>query len=45
MVIKLNKMIVACVKLKTTLPNIVIKGGSGTPVISKMELFVVIALH
>ena len=43
--IKLNKMTVACVKLKVTFPNIVIRGGSGTPAISKMELFVAIALH
>ena len=38
-------MTVACVKLKVTLPNMVIRGGSGTSEISKMELFVAIALH
>ena len=44
--IKLNEMIaVTCVKLKITLPNVVVGGGSGTPVISKMELFVAMALH
>ena len=38
-------MTVACVKLKVTFPNIVIRGGSGTPAVSKMKLFVAIALH
>ena len=38
-------MVVACVKLKLTLPNIVIEGGFGMPTISKMELYVAIALH
>ena len=31
-------------KLKITLPNIVMRGGSGMPAISKMELLVVVAL-
>ena len=43
--IKLNKMTVACVKLKVICPNIVIRRGSGMSAISKMELFVAIALH
>ena len=43
--IKLNKMTVACVKLKVTLPNIVIRDRSGTSAISKMELFAGTALH
>ena len=34
-----------CVKLKVTLPNIVIRGGSGTCEIFKIEPFVTIALH
>ena len=38
-------MVVACVKLKVTLPNIIIRGGSGTSAISKMELFVATALQ
>ena len=38
-------MTVACVKLKLTLPNIVIRDGSRMPVISRMERFVAIALH
>ena len=38
-------MTVCCVKLKVTLLNIVIRGGSGMPAISKMELSVAIALH
>ena len=42
---KLNKMAIACAKLKITLPNNVIRGGSGTPAISKMEFFVALALH
>ena len=33
------------VKLKVTLPNIVIKGESVKFAISKIELFVAIALH
>ena len=37
-------MTVACVKLKITLPNIVIRGGSGTSAVSKIELFVAKAL-
>ena len=32
-------------QIKITLPNIVIKGGYGTPTICKMELFVAIALY
>ena len=38
-------MAVACVKLKVTLPNIVIRGGSWTIAISKVKLSVAIALH
>ena len=38
-------MTVACVKLKITLTNVVITGGSGTAGISKVEFFVAIALH
>ena len=34
-----------CRKIKITLSSIVIIGGSGMPAISKMELFVAIALH
>ena len=34
-----------CDKLKVALPNMVIRGGSGTPAISKIEFFVAIALH
>ena len=34
-----------CVKLKVTLLNIIIRGGSGRPAISKMEHSVTIALH
>ena len=45
MAVKLNQMTVACVKIKITLPNIVIRGGSEMPAISKMEFFVAIALH
>ena len=45
MTIKLNEMTVACVKLKLPLPNVVIRGGSGTPGISKVGLFVAIASH
>ena len=33
------------VKLKVALPNIVVRGGSGTSAISKMDLFVIIALQ
>ena len=40
MIIKLNNMAVACVKSKISLPNIVIRGGSGSPPTTKMELFV-----
>ena len=43
--IKLNKMTVASVELKVTLPDIVIRGGSGTPAISKTELFAAIDLN
>ena len=32
-------------KIEITLPSIVLTGGSGTPAISKVELFVAIALH
>ena len=32
-------------KLKVTLPNIEIRGGSGTSAASKMELFVATAFH
>ena len=38
-------MTVACVKLKVTLPNIIIRDGWGTSAISKMELFAGTALH
>ena len=38
-------MAAACVKLKITLPNAVIIGGSRAPAISKMELIVAIGLH
>ena len=38
-------MAVAWVKLKITLPNVVIRGGCRTPWISKMKLFIVVALH
>ena len=38
-------MTVTCIKLKDTLPNIVTRAGSGTSAISKMELFVAIALN
>ena len=41
-------MTVACVKLKVTFPNVVIRGGSVTnkmELISKMELFVAIAIQ
>ena len=38
-------MTFACVKLKVTLPIIVIRGGSGASAISKIELFMAIALH
>ena len=34
-----------CVKSKVTLLNIVIRGGSGRPAVSKMEQSVAIALH
>ena len=34
-----------CVKSKVTLLNIVIRGGSGSPAISKMEHSVAIPLH
>ena len=44
MEIKLNEMAVACVKLNS-LPNVVIRGGYGTPATLKMELFVANALH
>ena len=37
--------VVACFKLKITLPNIEVKGGSKTSAISKMELFVSTVLH
>ena len=37
-------MTVACVKLKITLPNTLVRGKSGTPKISNVELFVAIAL-
>ena len=37
-------MTVACVKLKVTFSNM-IRGKSGMPAISKMELFVAIVLH
>ena len=43
--IKLNEMTVVYIKVKITLPNIVIRDGSATPAVSKMELFVAIALH
>ena len=43
--IKLNKIAAACVKLKITLLNIVIRGGSGTSTVSKMKLFAEIALR
>ena len=43
--IKLNKMTVFCIRLKFTLPNVIIRGGSGMPGISKLELCVVIVLH
>ena len=38
-------MTVACVKLKVNLPNITIRGGSGTSAIPKMDLFVATALQ
>ena len=38
-------MTVACVKLKITLLNIVIRGGYGMSTIFKMKLFVQTALH
>ena len=43
----MNEMTVACAKLKPLcpLPNILIRGGYGMSAISKMELFVAIALH
>ena len=34
-----------CVKLKVTLLNVIIRGGSGRPAISKMEHSVAIALQ
>ena len=37
-------MTVNFVKLKIALPNVVMRGGSGTPAISKMKLIVTIAL-
>ena len=37
-------MIVACVKLKIILPNIAVRGGSRTPAVSKMELFMAMTL-
>ena len=45
MAIKLNEITVACIKFKTTLPNMVIRCRSGAPEISKMELFVIIAYN
>ena len=38
-------MTVACVELKITLPNVETTGASGTSAISKMDLFMVTALH